>query len=154
MSQTVAVALLTAHTTVHSATPAPTHHSPKLDRPRIDIGVSAEDWKLFESRWKLYIKSANISPSDRTTQLFHCTSDQLGDAVLRLCDNVADKTEDELLTVVKSLAVIPVSTVVMRAELIAMRQTEMSRSDRSLLEFVEKLTSARTVRITLVNVER
>ena len=120
--QMAAVALLTAHTTVHSAANAPTHHSPKLDRPRVDIGVAAEDWKLFESRWKLYVKSTSIPLSDRATQLFHCLSDQLGDAVLRICRNVVDSTEDELLKVIKSLAVIPVSTIVMRAELIAMRQ--------------------------------
>lgn len=61
-SEMVAVALLAAHTTVHST--AATRHAPKLDRPQIDVGVSAEEWRLFESRWKLYAKSSSIGPDD------------------------------------------------------------------------------------------
>jgi len=120
-SEIVAVALLTAHTTVHSNA-RPSHHGPKLDRPHIDVGVSAEEWKLFESRWKLYAQSSNINPGDSATQLFQCASEQLGDAILRIDNDVSAKSEQELLNTMKSLAVIPVATMVIRAELFAMRQ--------------------------------
>lgn len=120
-SEMVAVALLAAHTTVHSA-PQSVYNGPKLDRPHVDIGVSAEEWKLFESRWSLYTKSANISQNDAAVQLFQCASEQLGDAVLRLENNVSTKSEKELLDIMRSLAVIPVALMVIRAELFAMRQ--------------------------------
>ena len=119
-SEMVAVALLNAHTTTHSAA-TPTTQAPKLNRPHVDIGITAEDWKLFESRWKLYVKSAGIT-HDKSTQLFQCASEQLGDAVLRIDSDVSDKTEKELLDTMKSLAVIPVATIVVRAELFALRQ--------------------------------
>ena len=122
--QMVAVTLLSTHATVHSAPslPKPTQHGPKLQRPQIDIGVSAEEWKLFESRWKLFQKSSDIASQDRAIQLFQCASEQLGDAILRLNNDVSEKSEDELLATMKSLAVIPVATMVLRAELFAMKQ--------------------------------
>ena len=119
-SEIVAVALLQAHTTTHTAR-TPAHHAPKLERPSIDIGVSAEEWKLFERRWKMYVSSTGINTTG-TTQLFQCASTQLGDAVLRSDSTVCDKTTDELLAAMKSLAVIPVATMVIRAELLALRQ--------------------------------
>lgn len=94
-SHIVAAALLSAHATVHSA---PSHHQPtpqvpKLDRPQIDIGLAAEEWNLFESRWKLYAKSSNIARTDRAVQLFQCASQQLGDAILRLDNDISEKSE-------------------------------------------------------------
>ena len=122
VSEPVAVALLTAHTTVHSTAPSPVHNAPKLERPRIDMGISAEDWQLFENRWELFKKSSNIPPEHLSTQLFQCATQQLGDATLRLERDVSKKSEKDLLLSMKSLAVIPVATMVRRAELLAMRQ--------------------------------
>ena len=55
-------------------------------------------------------------------QLFQCASQQLDDAILRLDNDISEKSEDELLATMKSLAVIPVATMVLRAELFAMKQ--------------------------------
>ena len=134
VSEAVAVALLTAHTTTHTAG-NPVHHGPKLERPQIDMGISAEEWKLFQRRWKLYSKSSNIVPEEAATQLFQCTSQQLGDAVLRYDHDVIDKSEELLMHVIESLAVIPVATMVLRAELLAMHQL----TDESYRNFLARV---------------
>lgn len=123
LSEIVAVALLTAHTTTHQASQSPIQHGPKLERPTIDIGVAAEEFKLFERRWKIYAKNANIPEEQAATQLLECTSTKLGDAVLRMGSDIATQSEDEMLNTIRSLAVIPVATMVQRSELLSMRQS-------------------------------
>ena len=118
----VAFALLQARTTTHAATHTPSHHAPKLERPSIDIGVSAEEWTLFERRWKMYVRSMGTDNGDKTSQLFQCASSELGDAVLRTNNNIIDKSEEEMLATMKALAIVPVAVMVVRAELLAMRQ--------------------------------
>ena len=121
-SEIVTVPLLQAHTTTHAATRTPSHHAPKLERPSIDIGVSAEEWTLFERRWKMYVRSMGTDNWDKTSQLFQCASSELGDTVLRTNNNVVDKSEEEMLATMKALAIIPVAIMVVRAELLAMHQ--------------------------------
>ena len=47
MSETVACALLTAHTPVHTAPSllgsATSHSGPKLERPKVDVGLNEEE---------------------------------------------------------------------------------------------------------------
>ena len=123
VSEIVAVALLTAHTTTHqSSAQSSVQHSPKPERPAIDIGITAEEWKLFERRWRIFATSTNISGNHAATQLFQCASTRLGDAVLRVNDDITRQTEQEMLKLMKSLAVIPVALMVVRSELLSLRQ--------------------------------
>ena len=76
--EAIAVALLNTHALVHStgsAANASTNlQCPRLDRPRIDMGVSLEEWNIFQPGSKM---------NDRvtTSQLFQCASETLGDAL-------------------------------------------------------------------------
>lgn len=133
ISEALAVALLNAHTTVHthppsttstapSSGPIPIDRGPKPERPKVDIGVSAEEWNLFERRWSLFKKCAGIDASMECPQLFQCATEALGDAILKVDPTITDKPVADLLATMKSLAVIPVATGVLRAELLAMHQ--------------------------------
>ena len=123
VSEIVAVALLTAHTTTHqSSAQSSVQHSPKLEQPTIDIGITAEEWKLFERRWKIYVTSMNIPDNNAATQLFQCASLRLGDAVLRVNNDITTQSQEDMLKVMKSLAVIPVALMVIRSELFSLRQ--------------------------------
>ena len=56
-SEVVACALLGAHSTIHINSiparfpPAPVIRGPKLERPKMDIGISLEEWNVFKRRW-------------------------------------------------------------------------------------------------------
>ena len=44
--------------------------APKLDRPRIDAGVSLEMWNIFVRRWDLFKRGCSIDDSLAAPQLF------------------------------------------------------------------------------------
>ncbi len=69
ISEALAIALLTNHGLAHSTTsPAitpPAHQAPvpcgpKLDRPKIDVGISIEVWNLFVCRWEVFRSGSGI----------------------------------------------------------------------------------------------
>ncbi|CAB4034895.1 Hypothetical predicted protein [Paramuricea clavata] len=102
--------------------PAPTFQGPKLERPKIDVGVSIEDWNVFVRRWEVFRTGSGINDTSVSYQLFQCAGTDLGDSLLKANSNAASGTLKELLTAMCSLAVIPVATCVSRTELLQLRQ--------------------------------
>ena len=129
-SEVVACALLAAHTPAHNIAPAPMTSGPKLERPKIDIGVTLEQWNMFERRWDVFVNGSGINPTNSSPQLFQCASEELGNNLLKIDANVTSKPTKLLLSEMKSLAVIAVARGVLRAELFQMRQ-ERDESFRS-----------------------
>ena len=129
-SEVVACALLAAHTPAHNVAPAPMTSGPKLERPKIDIGVTLEQWNMFERRWDVFVNGSGINPTNSSPQLFQCASEELGNNLLKIDANVTSKPTKLLLSEMKSLAVIAVARGVLRAELFQMRQ-ERDESFRS-----------------------
>ena len=129
-SEVVACALLAAHTPAHNVAPAPMTPGPKLERPKIDIGVTLEQWNMFERRWDVFVNGSGINPTNSSPQLFQCASEELGNNLLKIDANVTSKPTKLLLSEMKSLAVIAVARGVLRAELFQMRQ-ERDESFRS-----------------------
>ena len=87
--ETIAVALLNTHALIH--TPGQANAGtlsrtvgPKLDRPRVSMGISLEKWNMFES-----VKSgSNIDDSVAAPHLFQCSDGDLGDALLKVDANI------------------------------------------------------------------
>ena len=129
-TEVVACALLAAHTPAHNVAPAPMTSGPKLERPKIDIGVTLEQWNMFERRWDVFVNGSGINPTNSSPQLFQCASEELGNNLLKIDANVTSKPTKLLLSEMKSLAVIAVARGVLRAELFQMRQ-ERDESFRS-----------------------
>ena len=120
-------ALLNAHTTIHAmnaAQPraAPVVRAPKLERPRLHMNATTEDWNAFTRRWQTYRTGSQIPDAVASGQLFECTKEQLGNIVLRAKPNFTTLALDEALETLKKLAVIPVALGVVRSELLAMHQ--------------------------------
>ena len=69
-SEVIACALLVAHTPAHTIASAPMTSGPKLDRPKIDIGVILEQWNMFERRWDVFVTGSGINPTHSSPQLF------------------------------------------------------------------------------------
>ena len=121
-SEVIACALLAAHTPAHTTASAPMTSGPKLDRPKIDIGVTLEQWNMFERRWDVFVTGSGINPTHSSPQLFQCASEELGNNLLKIDANITSKPTKNLLSEMKSLAVIAVARGVLRAELFQMRQ--------------------------------
>ena len=72
-SEVIACALLAAHTPAHvTIASAPMTSGLKLDRPKIDIGVTLEQWNMFERRWDVFVTGSGINPTHSSPQLFQC----------------------------------------------------------------------------------
>lgn len=125
----IVVALLTNHNLTHQlatgndANAAARHKGPKLERPRINMGVESETWNSFERRWDNFCFGSGIDAASAPVQLFQCAGDTLGDALLKADPIITTRPVDEVMAAMKSLAIIPVSRGVKRAELVAMHQS-------------------------------
>ena len=95
---------------------------PKLDRPKVNIGVTLEEWNIFKRRWDVFGSGSGLDPDASSSQLFQCAGDELGDSLLKTDQSIVSKPTSVVMGAMKSLAVIAVATGVMRAELVRMQQ--------------------------------
>ena len=135
MSEAVACTLLAAHSTIHMAGPPRDMHNrnangPKYDRPKVDIGITLEEWNMFTRRWEIFAAGSQIDATHLSFQLFQCAGVTLGDRLLKSDPSIVTKPTTDLISAMKSLAVIAVAIGVTRAELTSMRQ-ERDESFRS-----------------------
>ena len=138
-SETVACALLAAPTPLHMTSQAhasqvaekmPRSHGPKLDRPKVDVGINQEEWNIFTRRWNVFVAGSGIHPENCSSQLFQCAGETLGNSLLKSDPDIISKSTGAVTKAMKSLAVIAVATGVSRAELVQMHQ-ERDESFRS-----------------------
>ncbi|XP_048585059.1 uncharacterized protein LOC125567965 [Nematostella vectensis] len=130
VSEALAITLLTNHGLAHQITPppvarptpAPAPRGPKLERPKVDIGASTEGWNVFTRRWQVFRTGSGIDDDSAPSQLFQCAGTKLGDSLLKANPAAASSLLQDLLAAMRSLAVIPVATGVLRAELLQIRQ--------------------------------
>ena len=121
----VVVALLNIHATFHTQnTTGPHQPQPKLDRPKIDVGVEEEAWNSFMRRWEAFRLGSGIDHTTVSMQFFQCATESLGDLVLKYDPGIQTKDIETVITIMRSFAVIPVANGVRRAEL--MQQTKSS----------------------------
>ena len=99
-----------------------TSRAPKTERPKIAAGGSEESWNTFVTRWGNYKRTSGIQGSLVTGELFECCSTELGDDIIRENKDLLEGTEENLLTAIKRLAVIPVAKCVRRSDVLQMRE--------------------------------
>ena len=120
VSEALAIALLTNHGLAHQRGEAP--RGPKLDRPKVDVGVTIEEWNIFLRRWTWFKDGSQIDDASAPSQLFQCAGPDLGDRLLTSDANIASKTVAQILATMRSLAVVPIAASVLRSELLQVRQ--------------------------------
>ena len=103
--------------------PAKDVSAPRLIRPQVDAGISLEEWNIFVRRWNVFKQGSGIDDSAAPSQLFHCASQALGDLLLKSDADIMSKSLPDLMQAMKRLAIIPISTGVLRSELMQMRQS-------------------------------
>ena len=122
----IVVSLLNIHALEHSRPQVHASRGPKLNRPTIDVGVDEETWNAFLRRWETFKIGSDISDEAAPTQLFQCTSEALGDLLLKSDPLLTTRPMKDVLKVMRSLAVIPVARGVTRAELFKMSQSKQN----------------------------
>ena len=120
----VVTALLNIHALSHTPnqTHTPNPQQPKLERPRIGLGVEEEQWNNFIRKWDAFKIGSAIEECHGSGQLLQCCSDDLSDIVLKSDSRVYERDIETVKSLIKSFAVIPVAIGVRRAELMQMRQ--------------------------------
>ena len=127
-SEAIAIALLNAHATSHlpNNNTAPVVHATvrgaKHERPKIDVGVSLEEWNVFTRRLDAFVTGSGLDPANYSAQLFQCAGQELGDAMLKMDSTITSGANNTLLATMKRLAVIAVAPGVLRSELMQMQQ--------------------------------
>ena len=127
VTEALAIALLANHGiahqhTTHERVSVPATRGPNLERPRINTGVSTEEWNVFTRRWELFRSGSAIDDTSALAQLFQCAGDELSDSVLKADPQAASYTLPQLMDTMRSLAVIPVAKGVSRTELFQLCQ--------------------------------
>ena len=127
-SEALAIALLANHGISHQIQPqastgsSPAPRGPKLERPKVDVGVSIEEWNIFVRRWNVFRAGSGIDDASAPSQLFQCAGTALGDSLLKSNANATSLPFADLLTALRSLAIIPVGVGILRTELLQLRQ--------------------------------
>eukprot|EP00794_Sanderia_malayensis_P000858 gene858-150_t len=130
VTEALAIALLNNHGLAHqnmsAMNPAlpqsQAARGPRLDRPKIDVGVSIEEWNIFVRRRDVFRSGSDIDGPSAPLQLFQCAGPALGDSLLKANPQVTSQSLEDLLSAMRFLAVIPVATCVLRTDLLQMHQ--------------------------------
>ena len=124
----LAVTLLNIHSngthSSHSSAPsAPSMAVEKVRRPMITSGGSSEKWSYFLIRWQDYVDATKVTGKDKIIQLLECCDEELRKDLTRSSGgSLTSKTEEEVLSAIKKLAVREENTMVARVALYEMRQ--------------------------------
>ena len=129
----LSAAQLNLHALFHTQQNVP---QPKLDRPRIDVGVEEEVWNSFIRKFNAFKVGSGINATNEPTQLLSCCADELTDLILKSDPEIQSKDISYIINTIKSFAVIPVAVGVRRAELMQLRQAP----DESFRNFAAKVT--------------
>ena len=123
----IVAALLTTHATVHNAAPPSAtqsyHKVEKVRRPTISSAGTSEEWTYFIARWNEYVEATNIKDKELVIQLLECCDDTLRrDLTRSAAGSLTDKSQNEVLAAIRTLAVREENTMVARVTLNNMTQ--------------------------------
>ena len=98
--------------------------APKINPPKISEGSTEETWNSFKTRWDMFTRSTVLTAAEKVQQLFHCCEDSLGDSILKGHNTAVTGSEEDLLKIIKQLAVVPVPRVARRNEVLNLTQDQ------------------------------
>ena len=107
-----AAALLNCHALSHQIAqqaPAAPSQGPKLERPKIKLNATCEEWNAFIRRWETFRTGSSINDNIASGQLLECTTEDLGNITLRAYPDFTSKPIAEATPLLRSLAVVPVA---------------------------------------------
>ncbi|XP_066924333.1 uncharacterized protein [Clytia hemisphaerica] len=125
----IVAALITAHANSTHNGPAQagqgTTKVEKVKRPTIVSSSTSEDWTYFLTRWNEYKQATRVAGREIIIQLLECCEEQLRKDLTRSSVGpLTEKTEDDILAAIKSLAVREENIMVARVALNNMHQDQ------------------------------
>ena len=108
---------------------------PKVDRPKISRGISAEEWETFSRKWTTLKKATAIGMSELNSQLLACCDNELENCIYSNTGDIDALTEAQLLVSLKELSVDDISLSTRITELLHTRQAH----GESVRPFVARL---------------
>ena len=124
VSDTIAAVLLSTHAISHQ--PGATASKAKVERvkrPVISSAGASEDWNYFLPRWNDYFEATKVNGKDEVLRLLECCGEELHRDVTRMAGgSPTNKTAEEALAAIRTLAVREESPMVARAALYTMHQ--------------------------------
>ena len=90
VSEALAIALINTHGIGHSTSQATRSSGPKMDRPKVEAGITLEEWNVFMKKWEIYASLSGIGRENASVQFFQCASDELSTAVLKVVGKIVD----------------------------------------------------------------
>ena len=121
-SEAIALGLLQLHQTNAHSSAGHKQRPPKVDRPRIAGGATAEEWATFRRRWDTFKSATDMTDAEMKCQLLACCEQELEASLFKDDPHLRDKTEEVILASMQSLAVIDVAATVRVTELLGMKQ--------------------------------
>ena len=123
-SELVACTLLNNHSATHqrASRSSTGGNAPKLERPKVDMNLTLEDWNLFNNRLSVFLDGSNIPQGSVSSHVFQCATEGLANAILKCDPKITTKPKADVLELMKSLAVIQIAKGVVRAELMSLSQ--------------------------------
>ena len=98
----VVVELIKIHGTTH--TQSNRNDKAKIDRPKISIGGTSENFTFFKTKWASFKKLTRLQESEYADHLLECCEEDLKMALYREHDHALEgKTEAELLTAMEKI---------------------------------------------------
>ena len=143
----VVIELIKIHATTH--TQSNRNDKAKIDRPKISIGGTSENFTFFKTKWTSFKKLTKLQESEYPDHLLECCEEDLRKALYRQYqDALKGKTEADLLAAMEKIAVRAERKIVARVRLLNMRQDR----DEPVGEFARKLKGqANICKYTIVN---
>ena len=123
MGDAIVAALLQGHITEHGAAPSAPAKAEKVKRPSLKAAGTTEDWEYFLTRWTDYAEATKVTGRDKIMQLLECCEESLRKDLTRSAGgSLCNKPEEEVLTLVRHLAVREENVMVARTTLHDMKQ--------------------------------
>ena len=107
----------------------------KVKRPDISSACTPEDWGFFSEMWSEYKDTTKITGQELITQLTNCCDKQLRQDLFRYYGPTSGKTENDVFSAIKNLAVKKENLTVARYKLIGSKQDR----DEPIRKFVARL---------------
>ena len=88
----------------------------------IDVGIDEEEWNMFLVCWSQFKVASNLPVETVSLQLFNCASEALGNLILKADPFITNpgSRETDVLSAMRSFAVIRVSKATQRRDLMKM----------------------------------
>ena len=121
-TEETALGLLQLHQSNAHSGPHQRQRPPKVDRPHITGGITAEEWATFLRRWEAFKTAIDMSSKEIKCQLLACCEMDLEASLFKNDPKLHDKTENDILSAIEALAVIDIAVTARVTELLSMKQ--------------------------------